>query len=292
MIRYCILVALALAHLSNIASAGYLIEIDTDGLDDGIITLNDDFFYDFDSSTTTASQSAPSRAFGMTGGDSIFGGNGFPDTYSFFYSPDSQPDNIQIPAETTLSGSEEATGLTGGGPGTYRVFATWPFTENVGGGLTEYTVNAGDETFTVEIDQNGKGHEWIALGDILYTDGEIEVFQAAGEESFVSMRAAGILFELQPEVVPCEPNGGDFDGNGQVEFADFLLLSSNFGGAGDATMGDADCNGQIEFADFLLLSSNFGQPAATEAVPEPRTTFGTLLLTMAALASSTARKRR
>ena len=146
---------LAIFTLCQIASAAYLIEIDTDGVDDGFITLNDDFFYDFDSNTTEASQSSPSRAFGMTGGDSVFGGNGDPDTYTYFYSPASQPDNLQIPADTKLGLQETATGLEGGEPGTYRVYATWPFTDNVSGGLTEYTVTSDDDMFTVEIDQNG-----------------------------------------------------------------------------------------------------------------------------------------
>ena len=52
---------------------------------------------------------------------------------------------------------------------------------------------------------------------------------------------------------------GDTDGNGQVEFTDFLVLSANFGQAGNYTQGDFDCDGQIEFADFLLLSANFGK---------------------------------
>jgi len=66
---------------------------------------------------------------------------------------------------------------------------------------------------------------------------------------------------------------GDTDGNGQVEFADFLQLSSAFGMAGDWLLGDFDGNGMIEFADFLALSSNFGKStdavAGVTMVPEP-----------------------
>ena len=64
---------------------------------------------------------------------------------------------------------------------------------------------------------------------------------------------------------------GDADGNGAVEFADFLVLSGNFGGEGQYTDGDFDLNGSVEFADFLILSSNFGQSGAVAAVPEPST---------------------
>lgn len=64
--------------------------------------------------------------------------------------------------------------------------------------------------------------------------------------------------------------GGDFDGNGTVNFADFVVLSINFGqeveGYAD---GDADCSGNVDFTDFVTLSMNFGQAAAAHAVPEP-----------------------
>ena len=54
----------------------------------------------------------------------------------------------------------------------------------------------------------------------------------------------------------CDPNSmGDLDGNGMVEFADFLVLSSNFGTeVADHTAGDIDCSGSVDFADFLALS--------------------------------------
>ena len=65
---------------------------------------------------------------------------------------------------------------------------------------------------------------------------------------------------------------GDFDGNGSVEFADFLVLSSNFGQSGKSyAEGNADGMGDVEFADFLVLSGNFGQDVAAASVPEPST---------------------
>ena len=72
-------------------------------------------------------------------------------------------------------------------------------------------------------------------------------------------------------VVPSDGIPGDLDGNGSVAFADFLILSANFGGEGlTYAEGDIDCNGEIAFADFLVLSANFGQGAEqTQAVPEP-----------------------
>ena len=63
---------------------------------------------------------------------------------------------------------------------------------------------------------------------------------------------------------------GDADLNGQVEFADFLVLSSNFGQAGGWAAGDFDGSGDVQFADFLQLSANFGNTNMAAAnVPEP-----------------------
>jgi hypothetical protein len=94
-------------------------------------------------------------------------------------------------------------------------------------------------------------------------------------------------------VPACDPNtGGDLDGNGTVEFADFLVLSTNFGNAAtDHTTGDIDCNGTVEFADFLVLSENFGSAVGAEsaAVPEPS---GFVLIGFAGLLGGLLRRRR
>ena len=90
----------------------------------------------------------------------------------------------------------------------------------------------------------------------------------------------------------CNPDtGGDVDGNGTVEFADFLILSSNFGAAVDThEKGDLDCNGSVEFADFLILSSNFGSASASQPVPEP--SWGAMLLPGGVLGIHWLRRRR
>jgi len=64
---------------------------------------------------------------------------------------------------------------------------------------------------------------------------------------------------------------GDLDGNGDVAFADFLVLSANFGMDGrNYTEGNIGLTGAVAFDDFLVLSANFGKtPGAAAAVPEP-----------------------
>ena len=74
---------------------------------------------------------------------------------------------------------------------------------------------------------------------------------------------------------------GDLNLDFQVGFADFLVLSVNFG-ASEAlySQGDLSCDNQVSFLDFLLLSQEFGTQYAT-AVPEPNSgplTFALLLL--------------
>ena len=74
------------------------------------------------------------------------------------------------------------------------------------------------------------------------------------------------------EIMDCDPNSqGDLDGNGVVEFADFLILGRMFGQEVSLhSEGDIDCNGRVEFADFLVLSANFGLTLpSVESVPEP-----------------------
>lgn len=64
---------------------------------------------------------------------------------------------------------------------------------------------------------------------------------------------------------------GDFDGNGVVDFADFIVLSGNYG-TSPAGYADGDINGdgQVEFEDFVILADNFGRSAAAGVpVPEP-----------------------
>ena len=67
-----------------------------------------------------------------------------------------------------------------------------------------------------------------------------------------------------PPVPPVPPTmlTGDFDGNGTVEFPDFLLFVAQFGKSSsddgfNASM-DLDSSGTIDFPDFLLFVAAFG----------------------------------
>jgi len=73
---------------------------------------------------------------------------------------------------------------------------------------------------------------------------------------------------------------GDADGNGKVDFNDYLVLECNFGTVGSATIdaGDFNDDGNVDFNDYLVLEANFNTGVAA---PEPAT-LG--LLTLGGLA--------
>lgn len=53
-------------------------------------------------------------------------------------------------------------------------------------------------------------------------------------------------------------HAGDVDLDGHVDFADFLVLSANFGKQTESwSDGDFDANGVVDFADFLALAAGF-----------------------------------
>ena len=55
---------------------------------------------------------------------------------------------------------------------------------------------------------------------------------------------------------------GDIDGNGDVDFSDFLTVSRNFGNEGGSYLtGDINRDGVTEFEDFLIVAGNFNADA-------------------------------
>jgi hypothetical protein len=101
------------------------------------------------------------------------------------------------------------------------------------------------------------------------------------------LQAINVSFDFDSEMAftisssPCDTStAGDVDGDGQVAFSDFLILSDNFGDVVTRhELGDIDCSGLVDFSDFLALSSNFGMEQGVSNVPEPRgTPFGLFVL--------------
>ena len=183
------------------AHAAFVLEVDTDGADDGVLTYNPNF--SFGPGTTTASQSSPSPAVGMTGGDSIFGGDAADpdrDQYLYSYTPAVDGDNINLNGQP-LNDDGGFGGPAAGGSGLYDIYATWPFSTNVSGGPENFRLSDGSsDLFDVFIDQNNKGSEWVFVGQAtLDANTEYQLIQTAFTNSFVSMRSAGVLFNKIPE---------------------------------------------------------------------------------------------
>ena len=100
----------------------------------------------------------------------------------------------------------------------------------------------------------------------------IEMIDLANRSRTPFLSSPAAFPEFFPQLFSgCNPNTlGDLDGNGTVNFADFLTLSGNFGkNVASHAQGDIDCDGKVSFADFLALSGNFGRNVGTVPVPEP-----------------------
>lgn len=64
---------------------------------------------------------------------------------------------------------------------------------------------------------------------------------------------------------------GDLNGDGNIDFPDFLILSGNYNKENAPySEGNINLEGAVDFADFLTLSGNYGKSAAAvSSVPEP-----------------------
>ncbi len=91
------------------------------------------------------------------------------------------------------------------------------------------------------------------------------------------------------------PSTGDFDGNGTVDAADFVMWRTTLGQTGTGLRADGNGNGIVDTDDLLVWRARFGQTTGSGAgfdviaVPEP-TTLLLLTSALAFLISSTGRR--
>lgn len=112
--------------------------------------------------------------------------------------------------------------------------------------------------------------------DLLFNE-----LEASEPRAWFDVNGDGVVNEEDPNFWVTSLIGthfGDADLNGEVDFSDFLTLSSSFGRDGGWAEGDFDGTGDVAFPDFLVLSSNFGSSGAPiNSVPEPSSTTAFLL---------------
>jgi hypothetical protein len=89
---------------------------------------------------------------------------------------------------------------------------------------------------------------------------------------------------------PVAGHPGDFDGDGDVDGADFVVWQTNFPLSNGAFQGDGDGDGDVDGADFVIWQTNFPftSGAAVSPVPEP----AAILLCLAGCAMIAAAHRR
>jgi hypothetical protein len=98
---------------------------------------------------------------------------------------------------------------------------------------------------------------------------------------------------LQVTSEPITENA-DFNGDGQVDGADFLVWQRGNGGPGGATQGDANGDSIVNGDDLAIWQSHYGGTSAAQvaaAVPEP-TTAALAVLPIGVLLAAKSRRRR
>jgi len=184
--------------------------------------------FSFGGDTTSASSSIASAAVG-TSGTSLFGGNGSnangnpfdpatADTYVFTYDLNNadnfSPSAGSLLGSTTGFGTEFASGVVGGVSGTYNVYFTAPASTNVnplgslvtisndGAPVTIAALNENNGSTGADLDPDpafvgGANNSWLLIGTVDLTAGNsYSVTVAANTNSFVSQRAAAVMWEL------------------------------------------------------------------------------------------------
>ena len=126
----------------------------------------------------------------------------------------------------------------------------------------EFTTVDGDQVLMGTVQYGDLGGGIVVPGDC-NGDGVADIMDA---NCTPDGQLDGFLATLNPPSLR-----GDADGDGQVQFSDFVILSENFTLDGQYTDGDFDKDGVVQFSDFVILSESFGQTggAVAAAVPEP-----------------------
>lgn len=142
----------------------------------------------------------------------VYGGTATPHEYTFTYTPSAQTDNVPFAAGTLYNslGPDPdllSSGMSGGTDGFYNIYRIHPANPSATGGLTTYRVFVNGlelAGLAQAIDQNADDlasgrniGRWELIGTVAMFDANdtVSVTMAPETDSFVSMRASGIMFE-------------------------------------------------------------------------------------------------
>jgi hypothetical protein len=114
------------------------------------------------------------------------------------------------------------------------------------------------------------------------------IFRGIEDLSFRFRTAGGIFMDSVVEYVGVAPTlVGDYNDNGAVDAADYVLWHNTLGEMGSGLAADGNGNSQVDLADYDLWRANFGRTAGSSSflnstVPEPASpaTFLTGLVIM------------
>lgn len=191
----CLNVMVMIILISVSANAGFIVEPHASGLA---------------SSNCDAPQdvtSIVSNAIGLQATASIYR-HSSNELITYTYTPGVDVDNFSPAAGTDLGNGDLYADLEGGQSGVYNVYATWPASTNVSGSPVIFTITSDGDDIVVSFDQNtgmsgnpGGNDAWLLIaGNVSLTAGNTyTVSQVGSSGTWVSQRAAGVLWEAVPE---------------------------------------------------------------------------------------------
>jgi hypothetical protein len=121
--------------------------------------------------------------------------------------------------------------------------------------------------------------------------GETDPRSDIGDDANFATLQFTLFDNVKVETIAAPAPDADFNNDGKVDGADFLIWQRGNGAAGNNGAGDADGDGQVNTTDLDVWKMAFGgaATAATAAAPEPAS-LGLVL--SAAIATGRGRRRR
>jgi hypothetical protein len=158
---------------------------------------------------------------------------------------------------------------------------------------SQFEFNSNDVSFVVNAGESGTvlsaalaGIEPMTgrftLAHVVLADGVFGTWQI----SIVQRDGAGFIREYMQSGLFGPVNGpltADYNGNGAVDAADYIVWRDTINQMGDTLAADGNRNGQIDAGDYDLWKANFGRSAATDesplAAPIPEPVTGIMIVT-------------